>query len=547
MPKHMNGARGGSTRRRDLTSDESRDQDPGSSSDLVLSHGNTERFQNPATILAASNGAIKRLADFTQYFKSFATDIDMLEQVYGKEVDREAEIQRLNETVETLIHSKNEQMENLRLENEKLRDGQEACDRERERYRTMQGELEAQNAKAEAAREDEHKRKLQDEKDKAQKRIKASRAEIEAESRERVRELEDRNAGLLRTNEQLKQRLSEIEKKLEAKKNRHARVEKSLDEDNIKLTAEVKQLKSEFPVQGQPIDAEKFRFISDAIKVLSSRYFQKLPDRAETHPEVFHQDLSKLSPIFESTPIWQSEISKFLRSRQVQHVISNGLCDFAWQPFLPQDSLLNGEAVGPFLEAVSNSLSATGGRSESAWRVLTLRGINDLGWESNWVEPMRRHVLEMLQPLIVPSESAGFEKDLLKIINDSITLWKTAQKDEARFIVEKYPDPSDKEGWQAEDACGFEDVSKSPDEKIDTSRIRPLCLFPNVVQIRSGGERLCVHQGSALFPTSPVWVQAVLEKKEHEEEVAKAVSDARRKINARRMSSSAGPNSPMKD
>lgn len=160
---------------------------------------------------------------------------------------------------------------------------------------------------------------------------------------------------------------------------------------------------------------------------------------------------------------------------------------------------------------------------------------------------MRGHVLEMLQPLIVPSELAGFEKDLLKIINDSITLWKAAQKDEARFIIEKDPDSSDKEGWQAEDTCGFENVSKPPDEKIDTSRIRPLCLFPNVVQIRSGGERVRVHQGSALFPTSPVWVQAVLEKREHEEEVAKAVSDARRKINARRMSSSAGPNSPVKD
>ncbi|KAL9012462.1 MAG: hypothetical protein Q9173_002778 [Seirophora scorigena] len=547
MPKHTNGARGGSTRRRDLTSDENRDKEPGSSSDLVLSHGNTERSQNPAAILAASNGAIQRLASFTHYFESFAPDIDILEQVYGTAADREAKIQRLKETVETLIHSKNDQMENLQLENEKLRDGQEACDRERDRYRTMQGELEAQHAKAEAAREDEHKQKLQDEKDKTQKRIKATKAEIEAESRERVRELEDQNAGLLRMNEQLKQRLSEFEKKLEAKKTRHARVEKSLEEDNMKLNAEVKQLKSEFPVEGQPMDAEKFQHISDAIKVLSLRYFQKLPARALNHPEAVHQDLSKLSPIFESTPIWQSEISEFLRLRYVQHVISIGLCDFTWQPFFPQDSLPNGEGVGPFLEAVSNSLSATGGRSESAWRVLTLRGINDLRWESNRVEPMRRHVLEMLQPLIVPSESAGFEKDLLKLINESITLWKAARTDEARFIVEKYPDPSDKEGWQAEDTCGFENVSMPPDEKIDTSRIRPLCLFPNVVRAISGGGRVRVHQGSAIFPTSPVWIQAGLEKKEHEEELAKAVSDVRRKINARRMSSSAGPNSPVKD
>ncbi len=80
--------------------------------------------------------------------------------------------------------------------------------------------------------------------------------------------------------------------------------------------------------------------------------------------------------------------------------------------------------VGPFLEAVSNSLSASGGRSESAWRVLTLRGIDDLGGESSGVEPMMHRVLEILQPLIILSESAGFQKDLLKIINESITLWQ---------------------------------------------------------------------------------------------------------------------------
>ncbi|CAO1596637.1 hypothetical protein XANCAGTX0491_000471 [Xanthoria calcicola] len=474
--------------------------------------------------------------------------MDMVERVYGTEVDREAEIQRLNEAMEALSNLKSEQMENLRRENEELLNGQEACALERNKYRTMQEELEAQYAEAEADREEEYKRKLQEEKDKTQKRIKTSKAEIKAESRERVQELEDQNAELSAMNEQLKQRLWGIEKKLEAKKTRHARVEKSLEEDNKKLTAELKQLNSEFPVEGQPVEyyAEKFQHISDAIKVVS-RYFQKLPACALTHPEAVHQELSKLSPIFESTPIWQSEISEFLRLRHVRHVISTCLSDFIWQPFFPQNCLPNREVVSPFLEAVSNSLSASGGRSESAWRVLTLRGIDDLGGELSGVEPVMHRVLEILQPLIVPSESAGFQKDLLKIINESITLWKAARKDEARFIVEKNPDPSDKENWQAEDTQGFENVSMPPDEKIDTSSITPLCLFPNILQTTSGGESVRVHQGSALFPTSPVWIQAVLEKKEHEEELAKAVSDARWKVNARRMSSSASPNSPVKE
>lgn len=155
------------------------------------------------------------------------------------------------------------------------------------------------------------------------------------------------------------------------------------------------------------------------------------------------------------------------------------------------------------MDAVSNSLSASGGRSESAWRVLTLRGIDSLIGDSSRVEPMMHRVLETLQPLIVPSESAGFENDLFKIINESITLWKAARKDEARFIIEKYPDPGDKENWQAEDMRGFTNESMPPDENIYTSSIKPLCLFPNILQVTSRGETVRVHQGSALFQHPP--------------------------------------------
>lgn len=255
MPKHTNGARGGSTRRRDVTSDEKKVQEPRSSNDLALSHSNTEGLQNSVAILASSNGAIQRLAAFTQYFQSsFTSDIDMLERVYGTEVDREAQIQRLSEAVETMSYVKSEQMENLRHENEELLSGQEACDRERNRYKTMQVELEAKYAKAEADREEDYQQKLQEEKDKNQKRIKTIKAENEAESKERVRELEDQNADLSSMNEQLKQRLSETEKRLKEKKTRHARVEKSLEEDNKKLTTQLMQVKSEFPVEGQPVE-----------------------------------------------------------------------------------------------------------------------------------------------------------------------------------------------------------------------------------------------------------------------------------------------------
>lgn len=263
------------------------------------------------------------------------------------------------------------------------------------------------------------------------------------------------------------------------------------------------------------------------------------------NPEAVHQELNKLNPIFDPTPIWQTEISEFLRLRDVQHVISICLYDFIWRPFFPRDSLPNNDMVGPFLEEVSESLSQLGGRSESAWRILTLRGIDNLSVESSPAKSTLHRVLETLRPLTIASELVELEKDLVTIINESITLWKTARKHEAKFVIEKRPDPGDEENWQAEDIQGSIGASMPQDEMIDTTGIPSLCLFPNIRQITSGGENVVVYQGSALFPTSHVWIQAVLEKKEHEEELAKAVSDARSKVNARRISYPRSPNSPM--
>ena len=78
------------------------------------------------------------------------------------------------------------------------------------------------------------------------------------------------------------------------------------------------------------------------------------------------------------------------------------------------------------------------------------------------------------------------------------------------------PQGEDLEESRTTDEAKFVGASMPPDGKIDTTGIPTLCLFPNILQITSGGETAVVHQGGALFPTSHVWIQAVLEK-EYEE------------------------------
>lgn len=118
----------------------------------------------------------------------------------------------------------------------------------------MQSELEARQAEAEADRQEEFERRLRDGNAKLQKHMNVKKAEIETRSKEKVRELEGQKEQLSAINKKLKQRLSAAEEKLGTNKIRHTRVEKSLEEENKKLTVELKQVKSEFPVEGQPVE-----------------------------------------------------------------------------------------------------------------------------------------------------------------------------------------------------------------------------------------------------------------------------------------------------
>ena len=243
-------------------------------------------------------------------------------------------------------------------------------------------------------------------------------------------------------------------------------------------------------------------------------------------------------------PIWGTQASEFLRLRAVQHVISTSLCDFIWHPFFPQET----PPVGQFLEAVSKSLSVSGRQSESAWRVLTLRGINALagaGTVARQVKSAVHRVLEVLQPLTTKSQLGDLENTLVNLVKESVTLWAAAQKDAARVVVEARPNPSDNNNWYAEDIQSAGEASPPQIGKIDVTRIEPICMFPNIIQFTSPNKSVLLHQGSAVFPTSRVWIRGMLEQKEHEEELKKELSAARSKVNARRTSGLTSPNSPM--
>ena len=251
MPNTTNGVRGGPSKR----SDQKRNLESKSLDGQDPSRGDIEKFQNSVDMLAHSSGAIMRLAKTAAYFQSQHTDdMQIIEDDYGTEIAQEDTIRKLKEMVDFLKHSRSEEMDNLRQENTRLMAGQEKCQQEIQKALDIQKKVEDQHALAEASRKKESEQKLQEEKNKVNKALRTKKAEMEEEYKKKGRELDEKMSKLLAANVELKQRCKEGEEKLETKKIRHARMEKSLEDENKRLTEELKQLQAQFPVEEQVVD-----------------------------------------------------------------------------------------------------------------------------------------------------------------------------------------------------------------------------------------------------------------------------------------------------
>ena len=251
MPNSANGVRGGPSKRSDLK----KEQEPGSVNSRDSSRRNTEEPPGSIALLASSSGALQRLADIAQYFSySFTHDINVVEEAYGDGIQKENSIRTLRETVETLTHVKSKELETLQRENEVLLTERAACQEEKKRYQEKQEKLKAQNTKAEASRQEESRRKLQAEILKFHKQSETEKAKIEEQSNKKAEELKEENVKLTANNAELKQLCLTAEDKLEKKKTRHARLEKSSEDEIKRLTEELKQIRQEVPIQERPVD-----------------------------------------------------------------------------------------------------------------------------------------------------------------------------------------------------------------------------------------------------------------------------------------------------
>lgn len=264
MPKDSSSSRGTSAKGRSKASEQHRDQDPHVANGVGNGTGNADGGQDPAVILASSRQVFQRLANLALYVESCYLDVDAVEEQHGTEIDKEVIIKRLKDVIEEMTHLKSQELEDLRQENAKLKAGEDDCQKQVVRCQNLQAELQVQKDQADEARELKYERKLQDERIRAEKQLKTEKSKMEAAIKENVQKLEQKNQEMLDHNDRLKRDLAASQEKLEEKNISHTREVKGLEVEhvenfnglrnkNAKLTGELDKVKSEIPVEMQPV------------------------------------------------------------------------------------------------------------------------------------------------------------------------------------------------------------------------------------------------------------------------------------------------------
>ena len=258
-----------------------------------------------------------------------------------------------------------------------------------------------------------------------------------------------------------------------------------------------------------------------------------------------YQALRQKRPIFNSVSLLDTDSAGLIRVRMAQHIISSSLCDHIWQPFLTEPSNSRHAGLNQFLSEVSQCLAASKGHGESAWRALTLRGIDAMATslsKQRQADIVLEQVIGVLDPLISVEELDRFKEDLTNLVDKSISTWEVARRDEHRIHIKRQPDPNDKTNWHPPANDIPQNSTLPAAETTMNPTLTPLCLFPHIHQTRSQEDKeVLIHQGIALFPSSSVWIQAILERKEHDEEMERAIQETRSKVNLRRVSVPASP------
>ncbi|KAF8847043.1 hypothetical protein BDZ45DRAFT_682127 [Acephala macrosclerotiorum] len=320
---------------------------------------------------------------------------------------------------------------------------------------------------------------------------------LEADNKKLLGDLKMREKKIEDLEEQLKKTEDRLEDSEAAKT-----LYKKQKED---LEARYNEVQNEFGLTTQTTDFYKGKFaeISQAIEKISSQYFTDLPfDDFKT----IRKELIAVDKCFNSIPISHSDTSQDLRMAHAQRIISSALSSHIWKPFSSEKTLSNPEFAN-LLDEICTVLANSDrggkkGRAATVWKVLTMQALQSLDQDlplsptstSTPHEGERSHsssrasqavqdMLNILSPLIIPSEQVQIHEALLDLAKSAVDVWDLAQMDILKITACLSLKPSDRNEWRSAKfdpapSGGHQDLEM--DSKTFT-RPRVFTLFPQVV------------------------------------------------------------------
>ncbi|CZR66413.1 uncharacterized protein PAC_16314 [Phialocephala subalpina] len=340
------------------------------------------------------------------------------------------------------------------------------------------------------------------------------------------------------------------------------------------LEARYKEIQNEFGLTTQTTDFYKGKFaeISQAIEKISSQYFTDLPF---DDFKAIRKELIAVDKCFNSIPISHSDTSQDLRMAHAQRIISSALSSHIWKPFSSEKALSNPEFAN-LLDEICTVLANSDrggkkGRAATVWKVLTMQALQYLDQDlpltptststSTSHEAERSHssgrasqavqdMLNILSPLIIPSEQVQIHEALIDLAKSAVDVWDLAQTDILKITACLSLNPSDRNEWRSAKfdpapSSGHQDLEM--DSKTFT-RPRVFTLFPQVVahkltlpeaeptfhvpgsfstpQQDLAVAETIIHPGNGLPESSPLVVRGRAEEEERKAYLAKLIENA---------------------
>ncbi|KFY66976.1 hypothetical protein V497_00613 [Pseudogymnoascus sp. VKM F-4516 (FW-969)] len=347
--------------------------------------------------------------------------------------------------------------------------------------------------------------------------------------------------------------------------------------ENVKTTLQL--LESEFALHNQKegIYKEQFSDILNTILDISSRYFGRDLDIKDQ--EAIQRNLSETGDAFVSIPISNSEESQLLRIAYGQRAISFALQKTVWLPF-SSEKTFSQPKLATLLSEISKEIekpsdtSNGSRRAATAWKALAVRALHSMSAASTpniylenretssaqrascRADEVVRDVVKVLSPLLNMSELDQFEEELLRLAQFAISVWASAEADEAHFIIESKLNRADHAKWRSD---LFEPLLGDDGEAgvgiPSSTRERMYTLFPRITahkyikaaenppklpgswhneeQQQPAIEVLFIHHGIGLPEWSRLVVRGQEEEKEMKEDLRKAAEEKRKERNDR--------------